>query len=144
MINLRNKILAERGLVKVKEHKPRAKRDHFGKFLPLPKPSAKKLKKTPMMKYLEQKYYVVIEEALTNGSLSIVAKQFGKEVDVSTISRWIKRFGLRYTPDNLPSCDGCTHGTMACNGGVCSILMQREEYDLMMVKREQLLKGDIQ
>jgi len=95
------------------------------------------------MKYLEQKYHVVMEEALTSGSLSIVAKQFGGEVDVSTISRWIKRFGLRYTTDNLPSCDGCIHGTMACNSGVCSILMQREEYDLMMIKREQLLKGDI-
>jgi len=139
MPDLKQRILTERGLVKVKEHKPRAKRDHFGKFLPLPKPSTKKLKKTPLMKYLEQKYHVVMEEALTSGSLSIVAKQFGGEVDVSTISRWIKRFGLRYTPDNLPNCDGCQHWSIACNGGVCSILMQREEYDLMMVKRKELL-----
>lgn len=141
MPDLKGRILQERGLVKVKKHKPGAKRDKFGKFLPLPKPSAKKLRKTPMMKYLEHKYHVVIEEALTSGSLSIVAKQFGGEVDVSTISRWIKRFGLRYTPDNLPSCDDCQHWNMACNGGVCSILMQREEYDLMFVKRKELLGG---
>ena len=142
MPDLKERILRERGLVRVKEHKPKSKRDHFGKFLPLPKPSTKKLKKTPMMKYLEQKYKVVMEEALTNGSLSIVAKQFGNEVNVSTISRWIKRFGLRYTSDNLPSCDNCQHWTMACNGGVCSILMMMEEYDLMMEKRKQLLGGN--
>ena len=139
MPDLKGRILQERGLVKVKEHKAKSKRDKFGRFLPLP--IARKLRKTPMMKYLEQKYHVVMEEALISGSLSIVAKQFGGEVDVSTVSKWIKRFGLRYTLDNLPNCDGCSHGNMACNGGVCSILMQREEYDLMMVKREQLLRG---
>ena len=140
MESIKNQILKERGLVKVRERKPGKKRDSFGRFSLAPKVIISGKRKTPMMRYLEQKYHLALEDVLVSGSLSIVAKRLGNEVDVSTISRWIKRFRLRYTEDNLPVCEDCTHYTLACDGGVCQILMDMEFYDLMLVKRQKLLE----
>lgn len=143
MANLKQRILSERGLVKVKEKKPRRQRASYGKFAPAPRPVVSGRKKTALMKYLEQKYGVVLEELLISGSLSTVAKALGDEVDVSTISRWIKRFKLRYTADNLPDCNGCQHYGPGCQGGVCYVLMDLELYELVMVKRKEMLgEGD--
>lgn len=134
------KILQERGLTKVKRHKTGKKRDSFGKFAPKPQLSVRK--KTPLMRYLEQKYHVAIEEVLVSGSLSIVAKQLGNEVDVSTISKWIKKLRLKYTKDNLPDCQDCKHRGLACEGGVCLILMSLELWELVLIKKEEMLNGN--
>lgn len=90
------RILQERGLTKVTERRARHFREQFGRFVPIPKPTVAGKKKTPLMKYLEQKYNTSIEEVLVSGSLSVTARRLGNEVDVTTISRWIKRFDLRY------------------------------------------------
>ena len=137
MDSIKQRILKERGLVRV--DKRNTKRHSFDGHRPVPNVVIDRKRKTPLMLYLEEKYHVLIETALVSGSLSVVAKKFGDEVDMSTISRWITRFKLRYTANNLPICEGCTHANMACNGGVCAILMELEEWDLMMVKRDQLL-----
>jgi len=137
---LTKRILQERGLIKVKERKPGKHRDSFGKFVPIPRPIVGGKSKTALMKYLEQKYNVAMEEVLLSGSLSIVAKKLGNEVDVTTLSRWIGRFKLRYTPNNLPNCNLCNQWTLACEGGVCSILMQMELWDLVFIKRQEILK----
>lgn len=138
-VNLKDRILKERGLVKVKERKPGHQRDTFGKFAPAPKAVISGKRKTPLMKYLEQKYNVALEEILVSGSLSIIAKRLGGEVDVTTISRWIKRFNLRYSEDNLPDCTNCRHRGPACEGGVCLILMESEQWDLVLLKKEVML-----
>ena len=138
---LTKRILQERGLVKVKKRKPGKHRNSFGKFAPIPRPLVGGQPKTPLMRYLEQKYHLAMEEVLVSGSLSIVAKKLGNEVDVTTLSKWIKKMKLRYTPDNLPNCEDCQHWELACNGGICSILMQLEEWDLVFVKRQELLGG---
>ena len=137
MDSIKQRILKERGLVRV--DKRNTKRHSFDGHRPVPNVVIDRKRKTPLMLYLEEKYHVLIETALVSGSLSVVAKKFGDEVDVSTISRWITRFKLRYTANNLPICEGCIHTDLSCNGGVCAILMELEEWDLMMVKRDQLL-----
>jgi len=137
--NLKQRILNERGLVKVKERKPGRQRATFGKFAPAPRPIVSGKPKTALMKYLEQKYGVTLEELLVSGSLSMVAKKLGNEVDVSTISKWIKRFKLRYTADNLPDCTDCRHRGPACEGGVCLILMEMELYELVLLKKKEML-----
>jgi len=139
--DLRERILQERGLVKVKKPKQRGiTRDGFGKFVPKPRAIISGKSKTPLMRYLEQKYQVALEDVLISGSLSQVAKQLGNEIDVSTISRWIKRFKLRYTPDNLPSCEDCRYWDIDCEGGVCKILMDMEEWDLVWLKRKEIME----
>jgi len=105
-----------------------------------PKPYIKPIKKTPLMKYLEQRYNVTFPDILLTGSLSVVAHSLGDEVDTSTVSRWIKRCNLRYSEDNLPSCDGCRQYKPQCDGGVCDILLNLELYELVMVKRNEILE----
>lgn len=142
MPDLRDRILQERGLVKVRKPKQKGHtRDGFGKFVPKPKTVIQGKSKTPLMRYLEQKYHVALEDVLISGSLSQVAKQLGNEVDVTTLSKWIKRFRLRYTKDNLPSCEDCRYWQLACEGGICRILMDMEEWDLMLEKRKQIMEG---
>jgi len=119
MTTIKQRILKERGLVRV--DKRNRKRNSFEGHRIAPKAIIAGKGKTPLMRYLEQKYNVAIEEALVSGSLSVVAKKFGNEVDVST--------------------EGCQHATPACNGGVCHILMELEEWDLMLLKRQQILDG---
>ena len=60
-------------------------------------------------------------------------------VDRSTISRWIKRFGLKYSKDNLPSCEDCPHYGPACDSGICYVLIEQGLYDLIEVKKEEML-----
>jgi len=94
MTSLKDRILKERGLVKVKKHIPGHTRDAFGGFVKSPKASINGKRKTALMMYLEQKYSVDIKEVLVSGSLPIIVKRLGGEVNYSTISRWRKRFGL--------------------------------------------------
>ena len=93
------------------------------------------------MRYLEQKYRVSMEDVLTSGSLAVVAKRLGNEVDVTTISKWIKRFKLRFSEDNLPNCSGCKHRGPGCEIGICLLLMQLEEYELAWIKRKEVVDG---
>ena len=137
MVSIKQRILKERGLVRV--DKRNKHRNSFGGLRLAPKAIIAGKRKTPLMRYLEQKYGMAIEEMLVSGSLSVVAKKLGNEVDVSTLSRWITRFKLRYTEKNLPVCEGCTHADPSCEVGVCNILMKLEEWDLMLLKREQIL-----
>ena len=97
-ISAKDKILAERGLLQKRPAKNKRR-----KMMVAIKPSIAGIQKTSLMKYLEQKYSLAIEDVLTLGSLSLVAKRLGNEVDNTTISKWIKKFKLRYTKDNLPN-----------------------------------------
>ena len=99
------------------------------------------VKKTPLMKMLELKYGrgKVIEEILLGGSLGQVRKQLGNEVDETTLSKWIKRFKLRISRDNLPKCDGCLHYKQDCDNGVCLLLIRMEKWELVLEKRKELL-----
>ena len=100
------------------------------------------VKKTPLMRLLEIKYGHgnSIQEILLSGSLSFVAKRLGNEVDVTTLSKWIKLFKLRFTKDNLPICKGCLHYQSAkCEVGICVLLTQMEEWDLVIEKRKEIL-----
>jgi len=97
--------------------------------------------KTPLMRYLELVYGEPVEKMLLSGSLSVVAKHLGNEVDVSTLSKWIKKLKLRYTADNLPVCDGCRRYGPACDSGVCYLLIELELYNLLEVKKSEVLAG---
>jgi hypothetical protein len=133
-LTAKERILKERGLSQ-KQPAPRKHR----RFQAEIKAKVSGKPKTSLMKYLEQKYKVAIEEVLVSGSLSVVAKKLGNEVDTTTLSRWIKRFKLRYSGDNLPSCDGCKHYGPACDSGICYILADMELYDLIPIKKQEVL-----
>lgn len=133
-LTAKDKILKERGLT-VTRPAPKKHR----RFMPEIKVTYSGKPKTPLMRYLEQKYQVPIEDMLVSGSLSVVAKRLGNEVDVTTLSRWIKRFKLRYTVDNLPNCEGCKHEGIACQAGVCYVLLNMELYDLVPIKKQEVL-----
>jgi len=134
MLTPRERILKERGLL---ERQP-APRKHK-RLQPAVKVSIPDIPKTPLMRYLEQKYGRPIEDMLVSGSLSIVAKRLGNEVDTSTLSRWIKRLKLRYGEDNLPSCEGCKQYGLACQQGVCYVLLNLELYELVPIKQKDVL-----
>ncbi len=134
----RDRILRERGLVR-KQGKRGRPRDTVGRFAPLPRPTVSGKRKTALMKYLEQKYGVAIEEVMVSGNLSQIVKRLGNEVDYSTISRWIKRFKLRYSANNLPDCTDCLHRGPACEGGVCYVLIGLELWELVLLKKEVML-----
>lgn len=130
---IREQALKERGLSSFKpKHKHR-------RLQATPIKTVSQYLKTPMMKWLESIYGKPIEEILLSGSLSYVAKQLGNEVDSSTVSKWIKRLKLRYTKDNLPECDGCVRKGPSCDGNICTVLMELKKYDLMLLKRKELL-----
>jgi len=92
------------------------------------------------MRYLELVHGEPIERMLLSGSLSVVAKRLDNEVDVSTLSKWIKKLRLRYTADNLPQCDGCSKFGPACTSGVCYILIELELYGLLQLKRKEMME----
>ena len=129
----RDKILQERGLT-ITQPAPRKSR----KLVPRVVPNLT-LSKTALMKYLESKYGTPIETILLSGSLSIVARKLGNEVDETTLSKWIKRFKLRYTKDNLPNCNGCRREGPACQSGICYVLMGLELYDLVPIMKGHLM-----
>jgi len=132
--SIRDKILAERGLAQ-KQPAPKKHKRFRAKI----KPQVSGKSKTPLMKYLEQKYREPIENILVSGSLAVVAKKLDNEVDTSTLSRWIKRFKLRYTEDNLPSCEDCRQKGVACQFGVCYVLINLELWDLIPIKKQEVL-----
>ncbi len=134
--NPKERIMAERGLVQVQPATRKRKR-----LVPGIIPN-QALDKTTLMKYLEQKYGVLMEQVLTSASLSVVAKKLGNEVDVTTISKWIKKLNLRYTANNLPKCQGCRLSGPACEGGICYLLIELELYDLVPKMKEALLNGN--
>jgi transposase-like protein len=128
-LNLRDKVMSEMGVITYKEqHKQKKLR---------PKPHVSRVKKTPLMKYVELVEGESIEVILLSGSLSKVSERIG--VDPSTISKWIKRFKLRYSKDNLPNCTGCARVGLACQTGVCYVLIEMELYDLLELKRRTML-----
>jgi len=134
----RERILKERGLL---ESRP-APRKHK-RLQPAIKVSIPATSKTPLMRYLEQKYGKAIEDMLVSGSLSVVAKRLNNEVDTSTLSKWIKRFKLRYSAGNLPQCKGCKQYGLACEQGVCYVLLNLELYELVPIKQKEVLnEGD--
>lgn len=78
--SLRRNILKRKGL----SPEPKTKRMRTEDELPDLYP------KSPLMRYLEAKYKVKLEEVIFKGSLLDVRKYFNWEVDRSTISRWRK------------------------------------------------------
>lgn len=135
-INIRNQLLKELNLV---EHRPEPRKHK--QFRIKPKVIIPSQDKTPMMLYIEEKYGKSITEILQLGSLTVIAKYLNSEVDRSTISRWIKRFKLRYTRDNLPTCTNCGSHQPNCDLGVCHILIKSELWDLVLLKREEINDG---
>lgn len=131
----KERILKERGLM---EHRP--SRKTVKRLRPTIKVSIPAIPKTPLMRYLEEKYHCKIEDVLVSGSLSVVTKKLGNEVDATTISRWIKRFKLRYSADNLPQCQGCREYGLACQTGVCYILLNLGLYELVPIKQKQVME----
>ena len=133
--NIRTKVMAELGVSDFKETKRQRR------IRPIPRPAINHQTKTPLMRYLELVHGEPIEKVLLSGSLSVVAKKLDNEVDVSTISKWIKKLKLRYTTDNLPICDGCSYYGPACTSGVCYVLIELELYDLLLIKKEEMLEN---
>ena len=133
---IKDRILSQRGITRTLP-----KKGSGGDFMP--RVPITNNKKTPLMRLLEVKYGKgrTIEDILLSGSLSEVRKLLGKEVNVTTLSKWIKRFKLRYTPTNLPQCVGCPHYKPSCDYGVCPYLMKLEEWDLVQEKRKEILNG---
>lgn len=136
VLSPKERILKERGLL---EHQPAPKKHK--RIVPAIEVTVSGISKTPLMRYLEQKYKQPIERMLVSGSLSVVAKRLGNEVDTSTLSRWIKRFKLRYTTSNLPQCEGCKQYGLACQEGICYVLINLELYELVPIKKEEVLNG---
>ena len=131
----KDRILKERGLL---EHRPAPSKHK--RLQPAIKVTVSAIHKTPLMRLLEHKYGKPIEDMLVSGSLSVVAKKLGNEVDTSTLSRWIKKLKLRYSEDNLPSCDGCKQYGIACQGGICYVLMNLELYELVPIKQKEVME----
>ena len=98
--------------------------------------------KTPSMRLAEAKLGMPIEEILQMGSLSQIVKLLDGEIDKSTVSRWIKRLKLRYSATNLPSCYNCQHRTDKCDIGLCAILWDREEWELVLIKRKEVMSDN--
>ena len=132
--SVKDRILEERGLIK---HQP-AKYKH-GKMVRIP-PSPLDSLKTPTMKYLELRHRKTIQDMLVAGSLSQVARKLG--VDPSTVSKWIKHLKLRYGKDNLPNCEGCRSKQLTCELGICLILVEDEQWELVELKRQELTGGN--
>lgn len=132
---IRAKVLKDRGISSFQpEH---GKHRHLK---PIPQPTIDPALKTPMMRYLELVHGEPIEVMLLSGSLSVVAKKLDNEVHTSTLSKWIKRLHLRYTGDNLPCCDNCPKYGPACDSGICYILIELELYDLLEVKKKEVME----
>ena len=132
---IRQQLLKEKGLTSFKP-----KRTKHAKLRPTPSPPIDPKHKTPMMRYLELVHGEPIERMLLAGSLSVVAKKLDNEVDVSTVSKWIKKLRLRYSEDNLPQCQGCVRYGSACESGICYILIELERYELLPLKKKEMME----
>ena len=136
--DIRRRLLKERGLTTTKEV---GKHKHL---IPATTPRTGRPRLTPLMRYLEQKTGKRIEELLQLGSLNIVAKvcnagEVQPVVDRSTLCKWIKRLRLKYNEDNLPDCNNCGHYGPACDSGICYQLIEQGRYDLIEVKKKEVL-----
>ncbi len=131
--SIRTKAMKEMGITSFKPEPKKQRR-----LRPIPQPIINSKLKTPLMRYLELVHGDAIENILLSGSLSVVAKKLDNEVDVTTISKWIKRLKLRYTKDNLPQCGGCRRYGPACEGGICYILIELELYNLLDIKKAEV------
>jgi hypothetical protein len=133
---LRKKLLKDRGLTVTKP-------DPHKHTKLLPSTTATIANKTAKMMYLEMKYGVSIEDTLLTGSLNFVVKTYGGEVDRSTVSKWIKKYKMRYSADNLPSCDGCKHKSPTCLHPYfkCTVLYALGMWELVKVKEASLLES---
>jgi hypothetical protein len=133
-LNLRNKVLGEMKLTEYREKKKPRKLKQT-----VVQTDSPAIEKSTLMRYIELVSGRTIESMLLEGSLSVIAARFSdyadREIDPSTISRWIRKFKLRYTEDNLPSCYQCPDRGPACEGGVCYILIHHELYDLLPLKK---------
>ena len=134
---LRERILRERGLLKQKAKKG-VRRSRLVRN-PADSLTVKASDKTDKMRYLEIKYGKPIEVLLLSGSLTEVVKSLHDEVDFTTVSKWIKKLKLRYSITNMPSCNNCPRWNPVCQAGYCSILADKEQYDLLEVKRKELM-----
>lgn len=131
---LRERIFAERGLVKSGQ-KGKKKRIISDPSSPVKVPPHLK---TDKMRYLEVKYSKPIEQLLT-GSLSEVVRRVHDEVDFTTVSKWKKKLKLTWSVDNLPDCSKCGHHGPLCQAGWCSILGEAEKWELVMIKKKELV-----
>ncbi len=136
MTTPKQRILKERGLLEHQEL------PHARKHLKH-RPQVPTQPHTPLMRYIALTYCgkETLEQVLLSGSLSMVAKRFDNEVDVSTISKWIKKLGLKYTVDNLPECNGCKKRVGLCDSGICMVLYQEQQWHLVPVKKQQVLES---
>lgn len=133
--DIRRQVMKERGITTFAE---KGKKRHLTKVSVNPIPSSLK---TPLMRYWELVLSEPIERILLSGSLTQVSKRMDNEVDTSTLSKWIKRLKLHYSEENLPSCSGCMVVAQSCEVGICPILMDQGLYELVMVKRREVVDG---
>lgn len=131
--DIRNQVLKERGITTFTEKGRKSRLKH------VPQPAIPNHNKTPLMRYLELVHGEPIERMLLSGSLSVVAKRLDNEVDTSTLSKWIKKLKLRYSESNLPDCNTCARSVPSCESGICDILMEQERYDLVLLKRKEMV-----
>lgn len=132
---IRQQLLKEKGITSFKPE-----RGKHTKLKHTPAPPLDPKLKTPMMRYLELVHGEPIERMLLSGSLAVVAKKLDDEVDTSTLSKWIKRLKLRYSEDNLPNCQGCARYGTACESGICYILIELERYELLPLKKKEMME----
>lgn len=137
--SIREAILKERGLAVAQKQKQSKRQFVPRQVIP------KHYKPTTQMKYLENKYGngQSIFDIILSGSLSVVCDRLGNEVDRSTVSKWIKRYHLRYGKTNLPDCAICSHYlSIQCDQGTCNLLIQTEQWELVLLKKKELLAGN--
>lgn len=136
--DVKRRLLKEAGVTTTKEV------GRHRKLKPTTKPSTGGPRKTPLMRYIEQKTGRTVEDLLLSGSLNHVAGICNKGeaqpiVERTTLSKWIKKLRLRYTKDNLPDCNNCGHYKPACDMGICTQLMELGLYDLIEYKKKEIL-----
>ena len=129
---IRNRLLKERGLVPVSGGKlrkvPVTQLDHL---------------KTDKMRLIEIKYGKTIEEMLTSGTCREVEKRYG--IDFTTVSRWINKLNIRYTPDNLPTCQDCIEMNTTCQvTGLCLVLKSANASQATMYAKAVEVLGDME
>ena len=128
---IRDRILKAHGLTVVQSAKHKHRR-----LMSQPATISNRNKTTAML-FIELRFGKPIEELLLSGSLSIVAKKLG--ISCSTASKWIKRLRLRYSETNLPNCKGCVEYHPVCDAGLCNILITKELWHLIDLKKQELL-----
>jgi len=133
--DIRNQVLKDRGITTFTEKGKKSR------LKLVPQPTIPNHSKTPLMRYFELVHGEPIERMLLSGSLSVVRKRLDNEVNTSTLSKWIKRLKLRYSESNLPDCSTCTRTGPACESGVCYLLIELERYDLVLLKRKEVMNG---